>query len=244
MFLLFFALVLTIGDFFAVVIASVVGLIAYFIIGTIVGSFQESSEQKLLDKKYENEMKYYNALSSEDKIRVEKELKRKEYINSVYTALYKKYKETEQRLDEMYSYGILNQKYWHNIAAVASIYEYLETGRCRSLEFDPTTGDQGAYNIFESELRLNHIITNTEIIIQKLDQIAQYQAQLVREIRSANGQIQNLITATNRVSQNLERNGETLERIESNSEITRYNAQCSRQELEYMNFMNRINGRY
>ena len=59
---------------------------------------------------------------------------------------------TESMLRKLYSKDIVHQKY-RNFIAISQIYEYFDTGRCTELE-----GPNGAYNLFESELRQNIII--------------------------------------------------------------------------------------
>lgn len=54
-------------------------------------------------------------------------------------------------LEKLYRVGLLFSKY-QNILAVHKISEYLDSGRCNALE-----GSDGAYNLFENEVRLDRI---------------------------------------------------------------------------------------
>lgn len=58
----------------------------------------------------------------------------------------------EKSLDSLYEMGIIYPKY-RNLVAVSTIYEYLSSGRCDRLD-----GPDGAYNLYEMELRQNIVI--------------------------------------------------------------------------------------
>lgn len=92
-------------------------------------------------------------------------LKRNQMINAEMTRLEKQIRESEEVLGRLYAMNVLHPKY-RNLAAASIILEYLETGRCT--EF---TGHEGAYNLYESELRQNLIITKLDTVIQKLDEL-------------------------------------------------------------------------
>jgi len=65
-----------------------------------------------------------------------------------------------------YSADVIFPKY-RTIEAVTTMYEYLETGRCSTLQ-----GPNGAYNLYESEVRSNAIISKLDIVSGKLDAIS------------------------------------------------------------------------
>lgn len=64
-----------------------------------------------------------------------------------------------------YSADIIFPKY-RNIEAMTTMWEYLESGRCDSLQ-----GPSGAYNLYESEIRSNAIINRLDVVSDKLDVI-------------------------------------------------------------------------
>jgi len=64
----------------------------------------------------------------------------------------------ETRLRELYSKSELHPKY-QNWVAVATIYEYLDTGRCYELK-----GHYGAYNLYEQEAIAKKILTSLSAI--------------------------------------------------------------------------------
>lgn len=109
-------------------------------------------------------------------------------------------------LDKVYSIDVIFPKY-RCFAAVAQIYEYLLSGRCERLE-----GPDGAYNLYESELRQN-------IIIDRLDEIASQLRILNRTMHTICG----MLNTTNGILSSI---SSTLGRIETNTALTAYNTQC------------------
>ena len=86
----------------------------------------------------------------------------------------------EKSLDSLYKIGVIYPKY-RNIVAVSTIYEYLSSGRCDRLD-----GPNGAYNLYEMELRQNIIIGQLSSIVENLNQIRNNQFTLYNELVSAN----------------------------------------------------------
>ena len=87
-------------------------------------------------------------------------------------------KKTEMQtvLSEYYASGCIFPKY-RNLPALTSIYEYLTSGRC-----DGLTGPNGAYNLYETELRQNTVIAQLNTIIENLEQIRNNQYTLYQEM--------------------------------------------------------------
>ncbi len=83
---------------------------------------------------------------------------------------------SEKALAELYALDILHENY-RELPTVCSLYGYLETGRCSSLE-----GHEGAYNLYEAELRQNMIITKLDAVIDHLEAIEQNQYVLHKQI--------------------------------------------------------------
>ena len=87
-------------------------------------------------------------------------------------------REAEQTLQKLYDFNIIYPKY-RNMVAVCTICEYLESGRCTELE-----GPNGAYNLYEAELRQNLIIGQLENVITNLQIIQNNQFQLYKKMDS------------------------------------------------------------
>ena len=85
-----------------------------------------------------------------------------------------------KELKEHYASNLIHPKY-QNFLAVSQIYDYIDTGRCDKLE-----GPDGAYNIFEFELRMNTIISDLRVIQQKLDEVISLQHSICAALHSLN----------------------------------------------------------
>ena len=86
----------------------------------------------------------------------------------------------------LYSMGIIYEKY-QNPVALSTFYEYLASGRCDSLE-----GTNGAYNIYEAEIRADRIISQLDDVLNSLDQIKQNQHMIYAAIVSMNSELTSL----------------------------------------------------
>lgn len=131
--------------------------------------------------------------------------------------------ETLKARDEMYAFGVVFGKY-RDLVSVSSFYEYLMAGRCTALE-----GADGAYNLYEREIRADLIISQLTEIISKLDQIQANQYTLYAELRKANTQLASLNSKMNAAIETLDRIGNNTAQIAYNTEVTAY---CSKKNAE------------
>jgi hypothetical protein len=92
----------------------------------------------------------------------------------------------KERLEGLYRKDIIFPKY-RNFIAINQIAEYIDSGRCTELE-----GPNGAYNLFESELRQNIIIDKLETVINQLEQIKQNQFYIYQAMRDTRNAIDNM----------------------------------------------------
>lgn len=95
----------------------------------------------------------------------------------------------EEALISLYEEGIIYSKY-RNLVAVSTIYEYLASGRCDQLE-----GPNGAYNLYEMELRQNIVIGRLSTITEHLEQIKENQYTLYYEIQNANRNSESMLSS-------------------------------------------------
>lgn len=86
-----------------------------------------------------------------------------------------------------YAEEVIFEKY-RDIVAITSINEYLLSGRCSKLE-----GSDGAYNLYEMELRQNIVIGQLSSIIDRLDAIKSNQYLLYHELNKANAKVDELM---------------------------------------------------
>lgn len=170
-----------------------------------------SSVNNEIDRRHMNAVQQYKADVLEDEQRVEEELAEKERLIPIVHDMEEELKKTQIILDQYYEKNIIFSKY-QNLVAMCSFYEYFISGRCSAL-----TGHEGAYNIFENEVRLERIVSKLDEVIAHLDDIKANQYMLYNTIQEGNRISQCLIEESIRQSQ-------LLERIEDNSETTAFYA--------------------
>lgn len=180
-----------------------------------------------------------------DQERVQIELLVKAILSSNLESLVKQNEKSKRNLEYIYSVDIIYPKY-RNLIMVCSIYEYICSGRCNALE-----GHEGAYNILEMEIRLDHIIIQLDQVIDKLDAIQVNQYLLYSAIQETNQQVAQILQSVNSALNGLlnfyEQTEELSARIvsmEKNSALMAYWAQSIQKELQYMNRMNYFLGKY
>lgn len=94
--------------------------------------------------------------------------------------IYKSLQAAKNTLGQIYSKNVLPQKYRH-LTAVATLYEYLETGRCNNIN-----GHGGIYDTYVTDLQQSIIIDNLENINATLNRIEANQHLLYQELQQAN----------------------------------------------------------
>lgn len=119
---------------------------------------------------------------------------------------------SNELLKQVYEKNIIHPKY-RNLVAIAQIYEYFDTGRCTELE-----GPNGAYNLYESELRANIIIDNLSEIASQLQTFNRNMSTLTNSIAETNNLLYSI--------------GLSLQKIEANTALTAYNSQVSATNTE------------
>lgn len=164
------------------------------------------------------------------KIEIENEQNRKrrqwvvEQFEKELRIVEKSYYETLDILESYYAKGVIYKKY-QNFVAVSSFYEYLDSGRCTTLE-----GHEGAYNIFENELRQNVIIEKLDEVIRYLDRIEGNQSMLYYAIQESNQMV-------NQMSGELIEVSTKLTGIENNSAVVAYNSRIAAGNTEFIKWL-------
>lgn len=130
---------------------------------------------------------------------------------------------TETALEQLYDMDIIFPKY-RTLVAICSMYEYFVTGRVSQLK-----GADGAYNLYESELRQNLIIAQLDRIATKLDEIKENQYMLYSELKKANNYLSNIdntlfktLEVTQNISESLEFSNCIQQAILRNTEAIKY----------------------
>ena len=101
----------------------------------------------------------------------------------------------EKALEQLYDENVIFPKY-RNFVAITTINEYFLSGRCDKLE-----GPDGAYNLYEMELRQNIIIAQLSNIIDNLEQIRSNQYSLYEELQKSNCTINEILSETRRMKE-------------------------------------------
>lgn len=214
---------------------------------------QEKNEQK--KSEYQAQVKFYNeALELNQKKRQEDEAKRRVktlFLESQKTEAIKSLVSTTEHLKSIYEKDIIFPKY-RNLVIVCSLYEYICAGRCNTLE-----GHEGAYNILETEIRLDRIISQLDQVIEHLGRIQQNQFMLYSAIQNSNQRLSQIMDSTNRLTSRLDDfynssiqlNDQTAEinariaELQASSALTAYHTERTQKELAYMNRMDYLSGR-
>lgn len=179
------------------------------------------SERKAVDRKNRQIEEYNASVRQYNKQQERSQDIARANINNQLCRLDKSLAATYDILKKYYSLNIIHKKY-RNFISISSFYEYFDTGRCSQLE-----GHEGAYNLFESELRLNHIMTSLDEISDKLDSIRHYQYALYRELKSANQK-------QGRVVSELQKMTEKFDTIADNTFTSSYNNEITRRNVELL----------
>ncbi len=134
--------------------------------------------------------------------------------------------------------GILHVKY-ADIVAISTILEYLETGRCTQLE-----GHEGAYNLYESEIRADRIIAQLDQVIDSLEYIKRVQyytyevmTKIQRNTQAISQKMDSAISTLNKISEDIGAIRETSELIAYNTEKTAYYAKMNAELTDALGYM-------
>ena len=128
-----------------------------------------------------------------------------------------KQRDTKTLLQNYYKLDYIYPSY-RGLIPICTIYQYLDSGRC-----DTLTGHEGAYNLYENELRMNTIIGKLDDVIDRLDDISTSQRLLAQEIKQSNAQI-------SRISG-------TLDNIENNTALTQYYSSITASNTTFMSWL-------
>lgn len=137
--------------------------------------------------------------------------------------------DTANILESLYNIGWVYPKY-RNFVAISAIYEYLASGRCTEL-----TGPNGAYNLYEAELRQNMIIAKLDQVLKSLEQIKRNQFLLYQELQKSN-------SAVERISRDVDRLLGSARRMEQCAELSAHYSRITAQNTDAIKYINLING--
>ena len=107
---------------------------------------------------------------------------------------------------------------YNNVVAWSTMYEYFVTGRVSEL-----SGPNGAYNLYESEVRANIIISKLDAIIDRLDAIKDNQYVLYQLVNEATETIKDIGQKTKLLLEEMVDQGSDLSAIRLSQEQSAYN---------------------
>ena len=119
--------------------------------------------------------------------------------------------------NKLYAFDVVFGKY-RNIVALATFFEYLVSGRCTALE-----GPNGAYNIYEAEIRANQIIGQLTKIVQSLEDIKENQYLIYSQLQETNATLHQLNNTMNNVSSSLHNISGYMEIVADNTAVIAHN---------------------
>ena len=210
------------------------GFFGLFVGGFVGQAIAEHSDETKKQSRYEQECENYENMVKADKQRVKRERVTIDFYNYQLLQLKKETDKAVGVLMSLYGMGILFPKY-QNFVAVSSIYEYLQAGRCTTLE-----GHEGAYNIYETEIRLDRIINQLDEVIAHLEDIKSNQYIIYSAIQENNQTLHKILESNYRIEENvgkLEAQGSELNSriadLQSTSALNLYFNELNHRELAY-----------
>lgn len=233
------------SKFVTVTAAGFLGLLALFgvvaiiisIGGGIIGTFGEVLEKKA----YKEAVEDYEIAIEKEKQRILSENNQKSIYLYNIKKVRRQMKKSENHLREVYDRNVIFGKY-RNLIAVSSFYEYICSERCDSLG-----GTNGAYNLYEEEIRMDRIISQLDQItcLIKDNQYILYEA-----ITKSNEQSSKMVESVNNVVSEVQKMNaqnadvmDKLDKLNSNTEVTAYLLEQANREMKYMNRMDYLCGR-
>lgn len=208
------------GFFGGIVIGAIFGII--FFVSGMISDVNTSNDLKK-HKKHVNGVNQQveeknRQIAMSNKKKKNRLLNRNNLINGEIKTIYANALTTKKILDKAYGLDVIHPKYRYNLSYICAIFEYLDTGRCYTLE-----GHEGAYNLLEKDIKYNIINDKLDVIITKLDQIQENQSELYNVMMEINHNIDGLHKSIEASSQNIVNNmsgiKERIDAIEYNQEI-------------------------
>lgn len=218
---------------------------------------------------YQAKLDAYQDDVLKDQQRVRLENIKKEVLQAELSQMRELNAASKETLKQIYDKNIIFPKY-RNMVMACSLYEYVCTGRCDTLE-----GHEGAYNLLELEIRLDKIVTQLDRVVEMLGRIQRSQYMVYSAIQDANRQsakilestyqmtdqlqafqasnwkmlsgiqadMQRGILATEQQSVTMTQMTQQLSALQATSALTAYQTERARTELHYMNRMNYLSGK-
>lgn len=139
--------------------------------------------------------------------------------------------EAKKNLNDIYAQNVLPERY-RSFSAVATLYDYLETGRCNAIQ-----GHGGIYDTYENDLRQGLIIERLTEVRDSMRRIEANQQMLYMELEQAN-------SALSSISSSLAGIEKTNSEIAVNTAISAVANQQTAASARWMAWRKWANGNY
>lgn len=149
-------------------------------------------------REYQEKFDAYQSDMLKDQQRVRLENIKKDVLQAELSQMRELNATSKKTLKQIYDKNIIFPKY-RTMVMVCSLYEYVCAGRCDTLE-----GHEGAYNLLETEIRLDKIVTRLDSVIEMLGRIQQNQYMVYSAIQDANRQSAKILESTYRMVDQLQ----------------------------------------
>ena len=200
------------GALLGLAVAGVIAAIRYFI-----DRAKDEAKQQSYDERYDQEKK-------KDQKRVDEENMIKKRLMALRYEMEEQARHTQDTLDQYYGLNLIYPKY-RNLNAVCSFYEYFDSERCTELK-----GHEGAYGIYELEVRLNVIVVKLDEILTNLEAIKNNQYMLYSALNEGNKKMDRLLSEA-------EQQTKLAGYIAEQTEIAAYNSAEAANEVRQLKWL-------
>lgn len=203
------------------IMLGIIGIFVCFMVGGIILVVSNVVQTQ----SYNQQVRITNQENIEGIQRYRKNLLEKgKTLNDEYALLADERKKTKAVLNKFYSTNVIYPKY-RSLPAIASLFEYMLSERCYGL-----TGHEGAYNLYENELRLGHIISTLDSISSDIKEIKQNQRMLYDVVSESQ-------KMTKSMFEQQVMNGQVLCDIRKSNQIMQYNQSQIANRMEHMHWL-------
>lgn len=207
------------------IMLGIIGIFVCFVVGGIILVVSNVVQTQ----SYNKQARITNQKNVDEIQRYRKNLLEKgKVLNDEYALLSDERKKTKAVLNKFYSTNVIYPKY-RSLPAIASLFEYMLSERCYGL-----TGHEGAYNLYENELRLGHIISTLDSISSDIKEIKQNQRMLYDVVSESQ-------KMTKSMFEQQVMNGQVLCDIRKSNQIMQYNQSQIANRMEHMRWLEEQN---
>ncbi len=193
------------------------------IIGVVLFIRRKSAKEKVDENQLINQVKLKNS----NELKMRNDLIIADY-NVQLNEARKQVNTAQQNLNRLYSENILPAQY-RNMIAVATMYQWLCSGRCTEIY-----GHGGLFDTYEYDKKMGMIISTLGEINDKLDTVISNQNELYNEVVRGNEIAEKTYQSVRNIENNTDRMARDVSQIKVNSNITAMNTARSARMNEYM----------